>query len=178
MQLDFEDIMASALGRIVVIALFFASALWVGSIIGGIACYVGHFRHTGPPYVLEFLMSPLLLINFWIVPNVAFLAIMMVYVFVADGIGHVAWGVILGVESLFVMLGWGLHLNDLRDIAVAWSCWFVLLVMAETGVWLHRQMRINRWAHELAELRAENAMRNSLRNNDGKAETDGHASMD
>ncbi len=163
MQLDFEDIMASAFGRILVIALFFVSAVWLGSLIGGLACHLGHDRHHGLPDPGAIFMAPLLQINLWIVPNVAFLAIMMVYVFVGDGIGHAAWGVIVGFESLFVMLGWGLHLEEMRDVIIAWSCWLVLLVMAETGVWLHRQMRRNRWAREMMELRAENAMRNAER---------------
>jgi hypothetical protein len=97
-------------------------------------------------------------INLWIVPNVAFLAIMTVYLFVFDGIVHVAWGITVGFESLFLMLGWCLHFEETKDMLLAWGCWLVLLVMAEAGIWLHRQMMTNRWARGMAELRAENAM--------------------
>lgn len=163
MQLDFEDIMASAVGRILILFVFFAGAVWLGSIIGGLACHVGFHRHHNLPTLLELFMSPLLQVNLWIVPNVAFLALMTVYLLMADGVGHAAWGVIVGFESLFVMLGWGLKFEETKDTVLAWSCWLVLLVMAETGVWLHRQMITNRWAREMAELRAENAMRRAER---------------
>lgn len=163
MQLDFEDIMTSAVGRILVVFVFFTGAVWLGSIVGGLACHVGFHRHHVVPSMLDLFLSPLLQVNLWIVPNVAFLAIMTVYLFVSDGIGHAAWGIIVGFESLFVMLGWGLKFEETKDTVLAWSCWLVLLVMVETGVWLHRQMITNRWAREMAELRAENAMRRAER---------------
>ena len=41
--------------------------------------------------------------------------------------------------------------------------WLVLLAMVETGIWLTRQMFMNRWAHRLAALSAENSMRRAER---------------
>jgi hypothetical protein len=158
MRFDFEDILSGVLGRILVLFLFLVSATWLGSIIGGLASFTGKDNFGEIPTIADLFMSPLLLINLWIVPNVAFLAIMVTYLLVSDEFGHVAWGVIVGFESLFVMLGWGLRFHDMKDTTLAWSCWLVLLVMVETGVWLDRQMRTNRWAREMAELSAENAM--------------------
>ena len=65
----------------------------------------------------------------------------------------------MGFESLFVMLGWGLGFHDMKDTTLAWSCWLVLLVMVETGIWLDRQMRTNRWARGLKRQRRRSTSR-------------------
>ena len=157
MQFDFEDILASSVGRVVAIALFFVCGIWIGSVIGGFALMVG-MRDL--PAATDVSWAPLLLINLWLVLNVAFLAAMMIWVFVADGLGYLAWGILVGAESLFVLLGhsFGFGSRDFTETLVAWGVWLILLVMLETGVWLVCQWRRNIWARQLAELRAENAM--------------------
>lgn len=161
MQLDFEDVLASSVGRITAIALFFVSAIWAGSWIGGLAVIIGKVSFWGgsPHFDLDALIyGPVLLLNVWLIPNVAFLAILLIYVLVSDGMSHVTWGVLVGMESLFLMLGWCLDFADPKEPIISWSCWLVLLGMVETGVWLHCQMRRNRWVRAMAELSAENAM--------------------
>ncbi|GAA5129431.1 hypothetical protein JIN84_03340 [Luteolibacter yonseiensis] len=162
MRLDFEDVLAGSIGRIVLTALFFISALWIGGLIGGLSWMVGmetHWDLSDVRGLLEaFYYSPLLLFNVWLIPNIAFLAIMLIWVLVNDGTGHLTWGLILGMESLFVMLGWCLDFDDPKKAIISWSCWLLLLGMAETGVWLHCQMMRNRWVRAMAELSAENAM--------------------
>ncbi|RYD30799.1 MAG: hypothetical protein EOP87_15960 [Verrucomicrobiaceae bacterium] len=127
MQIDIEDIMAGAVGRILVIFLFLLSAVWLGSIIGTTAWQVGDYGFESLPDFGDLLMSMVMQINLWIVPNAAFLAIMTVYLFVFDGTGHVAWGIIVGFESLFLMLGWCLHFEETNDTrsrgAAGWACW-------------------------------------------------------
>ncbi|RYD41218.1 MAG: hypothetical protein EOP85_13035 [Verrucomicrobiaceae bacterium] len=163
MQLDFEDILAGSVGRILLLILFLVSSILMGGIVGGIAWAAG--RHGLDPFqmVEGMLWGPLLLINLWLIPNAFFVVSMLVYLLVNDEFSHTAWGIIVGFESLFVMLGWGLRFPSTNDTVIAWTCWAVLLVMVETGIWLHRQMRINRWAREMAELSAENAMRRAER---------------
>jgi hypothetical protein len=161
MQLDFEDVLTSSIGRIIATALFFLSAIWVGSAIGGSARVIGEevYSYSDIGELMErVLYSPSQLVNLWLVPNVAFLAIMLIYALINDGIGHVTWGVMVGMESLFLMLGWCLDFEDPKESVISWSCWLVLLGMTETGVWLHCQMRRNRWVRAMAELSAENAM--------------------
>lgn len=156
MSFDFEDILASAFGRMLVIALFLTSGVWVGSLVGAIAIMAGERRLE-----LEvFLSAPLLLINVWLVLNVAFLAGVLIWIFVADGLGYLSWGVLIGVQSFFVMLGFnfGFRLPPLLECAIAWAVWLTLLAMLETGVWLTCQWRRNVWAREIAALSAENAM--------------------
>ena len=163
MQLDFEDILSGTLGRIVLLALFLISATWVGGMVGGIAWSIGRNGLEPRELVEAVLFGPLRLLNLWLVPNVAFLAIMLTYLLFNDEFNHTAWGIIVGFESLFVMLGWGTRFHETKGTVIAWSCWLALLVMVETGIWLHRQMRRNRWAREFAELSAENAMRRAER---------------
>jgi len=161
MRLDFEDLLAGTIGGITTTTLFFATAVWVGSWIGGLALMIGEVTFLDFPLApgLEVLIyAPVLLLNLWLIPNVAFLAIMLIYVLFRDGAGHVAWGVTVGVESLFLMLGWCLRFHEPKELLIAWSCWLILLGMAEAGIWLHRQMRHNRWVRAMAELSAENAM--------------------
>ncbi len=162
MQIDFEDILAGSIGRIVVVVLFLVSGIWLGSAIGGFAVVVaeeGIFDVLDPGLVF---LSPLLLINLWIVLNGFFLAGMLIWIFVADGIGYLSWGIFVGMESLFVMLGfsfgYGVGFSSPANMAIAWGVWLVLLTMVETGVWLVCQWRQSIWARNLAELRAENAM--------------------
>lgn len=161
MQLDFEDVLAGTLGRLVLFSLFLLSAIWIGSAIGGMALVIGRWDFSSGGSLIDFgvlWLSPVLLINLWIVPNVAFLAAMVVYLMISENIGYVAWGAIVGIESLFVMLGWAHHSSPAYHITVTWGAWLILLAMVEIGVWLVRQMRMNRWAREMAELSAENAM--------------------
>jgi len=157
MQLDFEDVLASSIGRVMVIFLFFLSGIWLGSLVGGFALMVGARSLPDPEDVF---MTPLLLVNVWIVLNVAFLAGMLIWIFVGDGLGCLAWGVLVGVESLFVMLGFtfGFGSPASVDTAIAWAVWLVVLVMLETGVWLVFQWRRSIWARQMAALGAENAM--------------------
>lgn len=162
MQLDYEDMLAGTFSRIVLTALFFVSSIWLGSVIGGLAWLIGNEDYwdiSDLRALMEaFLYSPLFLINLWLVPNVGFLAIMLIWVFMNDGTSHLTWGLILGMESLFVMLGRCLKFDEPKETLISWSCWLILLGMAEAGIWLHRQMRHNRWAREMMELSAENAM--------------------
>ena len=174
MRLDFEDVLAGFFGRVVLLFLFLLSAIWAGCMIGCIARNVAEIDPAslsiGSPLELleDFLMSPLFLINLWIVPNVGFLALVVVVLFVSESYGFAAWGIILGFESLFFMLGSQfVHSGSSSSQWFAWISWAVLLAMVETGIWLVRQMRTNRWARAMAELSAENAMRRAEREAEG-----------
>ncbi len=162
MQIDFEDILAGSIARMMLVSLFLVSGIWLGSAIGGFAVVVaegGIFDVLDPSLVF---LSPLLLINLWIVLNGFFLVGMLIWIFVADGLGYLSWGILVGVESLFVMLGfsfgYGVGFSSPANMVIAWGLWLVLLAMVETGVWLVCYWRRSIWARQLAELRAENAM--------------------
>ena len=153
-----------------VLMIFIASSIWVGSVIGGLAWLLANAGHgSSPNDLLEVLASPLLLINLWIIPNVAFLAVAVTILMIHGNFSYLFWGILVGVESLFVMLGetfgfdhaFGYH-STLKTVLV-WFGWLILIVMAETGIWLFRNMRMNRWAQEMAALSAENAMRRAER---------------
>jgi hypothetical protein len=162
MQIDFEDILAGSIGRMVVVSLFLVSGIWIGSMIGGFGILLGEEGIDGVLDPAVVFLSPLFLINLWIVLNGFFLAGMLIWIFAADGIGYLSWGILVGVESLFVLLGfsfgYSVKFSSPANMAVAWGVWLLLLAMLETGVWLVCQWRRSIWARQLAALRAENAM--------------------
>lgn len=165
MQLDIEDVLSGVFGRISSHALYLLSAIWIGSMIGGSAILAGEWLYSprsfhGLGWVW---VSPYLLFNMGIVLNAAFLGFITIYVMHSDNSGFAVWGVVVGVESLFAMFGINFHpLPALYQVA-SWGAWLVLLTMAETGVWLIRNARMNRWAREMMELSAENALRRAER---------------
>lgn len=166
MQIDIEDVLGGTLGRICRLFLYLLSAIWTGSMIGAIAWAVGsgHFLHGFSALDLtEILSTPVLLLSVWIVPNVAFLAVAVTYLMVSDNQGYAPWGIIMGMESLFVVLGQQGSFHSSLLWMAAWTLWLVLLAMAETGIWLLKQAKTNRWAREMAALNAENALRRAER---------------
>lgn len=162
MQIDFEDILASTFGRILVQVFLFASAVWVGCTLGALALVVGVCGtswHDALGWLAKVWASPLLLFSAWLLPNIAVLCGGVGYFLVSENAGFKAWGVVVALESFFVMAGWPMDLKTVWQIVIAWVSWLVLLGMVETGVWLVRQMLTNRWARELALLNMENARR-------------------
>ena len=162
MQIDIEDILASTFGRILSQCLLFASAVWIGSMVGGLALVAGISAiswHDGLTNLSGVWASPVLLGSQWLVLNSVILLGGLGYFVVSENAGFAAWGVVAGLESLFVLLGWSMDLKSPVSIAVCWIAWLVLLVMMETGVRLIWQMLRNRWARELAMLEMENARR-------------------
>ncbi len=165
--------MGSVLGRIVLLFVYLASSIWVGSAIGAVARMAGDIDVAAGIYFPDFLdlwRAPYLLINIWLVPNFAILAVAITYLMLTGNLGYAAWGSIVGLESLFAMTGYGSDFYSSGNMLVAWISWLVLLAMLETGLWLIHKMQVNRWAQELAMLRAENAMRG--REGDFSASTD------
>ncbi len=162
MQIDLEDILANTFARIVFHCLLFLSAVWSGSIVGGAALVIGANVLSPADVVGEFLrvwMSPVLLFSVWLLPNLAVLLFGIAYFVIAERVGFLAWGVMVGFESLFVLLGWFRDLDDLLQMAAAWIAWLGILIMLSAGLWLWRQILTNRWARQLAALHAENAHR-------------------
>jgi hypothetical protein len=162
MQLDLEDILASTFGRVLVQVFLFASAVWVGCALGALALVAGTCAtswHDALLWLSRVWASPLLLFSVWLLPNIVVLCGGAGYFLVSENAGFKAWGVVVALESFFVMAGWSMDLKTAGPIAIAWVSWLVLLAMVETGVWLVRQMLTNRWARELAVLNMENARR-------------------
>jgi hypothetical protein len=162
MNVDPQDVMVGAFGRIAQQAMLFFAAVWIGSMAGGfaLACGLGVGSFTEAlKFLPKVLMGPGLLLNSWIALNSVVLLGGAAYFILSEDAGFKAWGILAGVESLFVMLGYTFWLKGIFQISVAWSVWFALLVMMETGVWLIRQMLVDRWAHELATVQMQNAQR-------------------
>lgn len=162
MRLDVEDVLAGEFGRFFRMILFVLSASWVGSMIGGLAWFFGTWDLT--PGNLVFALAalwsgPALLVSDWMIPNFGLLVLGITILFVTDHTGYAAWGTIVGLESVFALLGTRYQHEPASVLVVAALSWLVLLVMVETGIWLVRQMMINKWAQEIWMLRAANAQR-------------------
>lgn len=155
MWIDIEDLLAGIVGKVVLIALFFLSAIWLGSLVGGVAILAGKGASVRDFFEV-LIFSPILEINLWIIPNVALLAGMLVWILVNDSLDHAPWGIVMGAESLFVMLGWGLDFSEPIHAAISWASWLMLLVMAETGVWFIQQWRRQVQIQGIMALKAEN----------------------
>lgn len=121
------------------------------------------FVHLDFQWLVWLPLSPVLLFNIWIIPNAALVAFMLVWYLYHDGLGHLAWGLLVGVESGFILLGSAGEFHQPLEFALAVGCWLVLLVMVETGVWLVSQWRRNLWVKDLFNLNAENARRRAAR---------------
>lgn len=167
-QLDFEDVLAGALGSVFGRFLLFVAAVWLGCTVGAAAMIAGHLAESGASGIgvpsSWLLASPLMLLSSWALLNVPFLFYVLIRFIREEGDDFLTWGLVAGVQALAVMAGWA-HtvLDGWLPLATAWGSLLVLLTMLGTGVWLIRQHLINSWARRLGMLRAENAMKRALK---------------
>lgn len=166
MQLDIEDVLASTVGRVFLLVFFMLSAAWVGSLIAGLAWFIGNWDLSVSYLLSEFpkpWVCPALLLSEWSFPSIAVLGAGIAILFVTDHIGYAAWGIFVGLESVFAMLGTSYAHKPVGNLVLIFIAWLVVLTMVETGIWLTRQIRMNRWAHQMAALSAENSIRRAER---------------
>jgi hypothetical protein len=164
MNLDIEDVLAGALASVVVRAILFGVAVWLGCTVGAAAMLAGHIAEAGSwrigVHESWIWASPLLLVNVWALLNIPFLFCFLVRFLRDESDDFLTFGIVVGVESIMVMAGWANHLVHGRlPLAVAGFTWLLLLIMIGTGVWLIRQHLINTWARRLAMIRAANAQK-------------------
>lgn len=170
MDLDVEDIIAGAVGSVLGRMVLFGVAVWLGCCVGGTGIAAGSIAEAGTwrvPTLLWLWAGPLLLFSSWAFLNIPFLFYFLMRFVRGDGDSYLTWGIVIGMQALFVMLGW---VRDFVDgwvpLIVAWTTCLMLLVMIGTGIWLVRQHLINLWARDMAMLRAENAQRRAERENE------------
>jgi hypothetical protein len=166
MQLDPEDVFAGTFGRIALRFLLFVSAVWIGSMVGGAALAIGSSLDSWRSALSDIYWiwaSPAFLVSTWLILNAFVLLGGLAYFMISESDGILAWGILAGLESFFVVAAWASELDKMESILLAWISWLVLLVMIETGVWLIRQMLTNRWARQLAILNMENSRNNAER---------------
>lgn len=166
-QLDVEDVLASAVGSMLGRLVLFGVAVWIGCAVGGAAMTAGRMTEREslelgePDWLWE---CPLLLVSSWLILNVPFLLICLLRFVRNEGDGFLLWGVVVAGESLAAMAGWtGEVLDGWMPRTVAWVVWALILAMAGSGIWLLRQHSINCWARDLAMLRAANAQKRAGR---------------
>ena len=157
MKIDFGDVFASGIGWLLKQLFLFTASIWLGCTMGAAALIAGQLSGGDSASFGLLLGSPALLLTLWIIPNVCFLGAAIYWFVRAETNTPLACGIIAGGEALIAVAGWvG---GDWLPITVAWLTCLVLIVMMATGLWFIRQWLINRWAGEIAMLKAENAMR-------------------
>jgi hypothetical protein len=160
MRIDFGDVFADGIGWLLKQLFLFAASVWLGCSMGAAALIAGGLS-VGYRADFELLFfSPVLLLTLWLIPNLCFFAA-AIYWFVRNETNTLlACGILAAVQALVAVAGWvGDFTGAWLPIAVAWVACVVLIVMLGTGLWFLHQWRINRWAGEIAALKAENAMR-------------------
>jgi hypothetical protein len=173
MSPDFEEAFAKGCWWLPRRATFYLSAVWVGCVIGAASLVVGMLVEGAKPEPALFLpivVAPVLLASGWLCPNSAVLLFAFARFIRTDSLSFRGWGIFAGIESLFAMLALIHEIRGPLAVAATWVSWLVLLGMLGTGVWFGRQWQMNRWANEIAMLKAENASRRQARPNDAEPE--------
>ena len=154
---------SSGPGLVIRQIVLFALAVWAGCILAGVGLTVGEMVEDRSFQVepAKILGSPALLFSGWLVPNAIFLGInfcrLLIY---SDSTGVRTWASIVVLEALFAMAEASDDIwRDPWALPAAWTTCLLSIGMACVGFWFLYQWQINRWAIQLEELKAENAMR-------------------
>jgi hypothetical protein len=160
MKIDFGDVFASGIGWLLKQLFFFTGSIWLGCSMGGAALIAGQLSGGRRADFELLLASPVLLLSLWLIPNLLFLAAAIYWFVRNETHTPLACGILISVEALVAVAGWvGALRGGWLPVTVAWVTCIVLIVMMATGLWFLRQWQMNRWAGEIAALKAENAMR-------------------
>lgn len=159
MKIDFGDVFASGIGWLVKQLLLFLASIWLGCTMGAAALLAGRLA-DGWSFDGELLLySPVLLLTIWIIPNACFLGASMYWFVRNETNTPLACGILAGVEALICVAGKTGRIHGWLPLSVTWVTCVMLIAMLATGLWFFRQWQLNRWAIQLEELKAENAMR-------------------
>jgi hypothetical protein len=173
MSYDPLDVIGGALGSIIKRLLYFASAVWIGSMVGVVSSLVAYLISGGTPetgMLWAFLFAPLVMINSWIALNFLIIAVGLAYSIWATDPGYRGWMILAVASSIGVKM-------DAKNtfggawlpVTAGWVCWLVLLVMLGTGVWMVCQYFLSSWAHHFHHVQAENVGRGATREEIAKA---------
>ncbi|MCW1924897.1 hypothetical protein OKA05_20205 [Luteolibacter arcticus] len=159
MKIDFGDVFASGIGWLLKQLFLFVASIWLGCSMGAAALLAAGLVKGWSFDAGLLIGSPVLLLTSWLIPNVCFLGA-AIYWFVRNETNTpLACGILAGVEALVSVAGQAGEINGWLPLTVAWVTCLVLIAMMGTGLWFLGQWQINRWALEIEELKAENAMR-------------------
>lgn len=160
MKIDFGDVFASGIGWLLKQLFLFAGSIWLGCSMGAAALLAGELADGNSADFRLLLVSPVLLLTLWLIPNLLFLGA-AIYWFVRNETNTPrACGILAAVQALVAVAGWvGEFDGEWLPITVAWVTCVVLIVMLSTALWFLHQWQMNRWAGEIAALKAENAVR-------------------
>jgi hypothetical protein len=164
-KIDVGDIFAEGMGFLVKQVFLFCLAVWTGCCLGGFSFIAASLAFGGGPrqeYFQFLLISPVLLLTAWLLPNILFLGItgcrLVIY---SESTGLRTWACLIGGEALFSMAA-VMNLipeGEWQAKTLAWVCCLALIVMMGTAFWYYRAWQLNRWSTELVGIQAENVVR-------------------
>jgi hypothetical protein len=163
MKIDFADAFASGVASAFLSLLVFLGGLWTGVTTGVIALAAGDLAADGmldDTALDDFFADPQVAILSWILPGAVFIAAALFRFGRIDGSGAIRWGLLVAAAAGGIVWGYVEEIDSgWVPVAVTWTAWAVEITMIGTGLWFLRYWQMNRWAGELAMLRAENAVR-------------------
>ena len=144
---------------------FYLSAVWVGSQIGAYAVAVGLYLSGAKPYEIMklLLLSPVLYGSVWMRLNVIVMVFAMYKFADMDNLDFRNWAIFTGILGLLAMLGGIFWVKGPLAVTVTWALWLGLTAGLVYAVWFFEHLERNRWAGELAMLKADNAERAARR---------------
>lgn len=143
--------------------LFFA-AVWLGSIAAGIAIGMGYALLDPvnnwaaiPKYIL---IAPGLLLSVYALWNFPFFIVTLAVFIKTDRELWWLWAAVAFAQSIFAMLGYANRVAaSLWITSGIWFIWVVNIATVIAAAFFVRQWQLNRWAAQMAQLKAENAQR-------------------
>lgn len=138
---------------------FYLSALWVGSQIGAYALAVGLYLSGVRPQqiMLLLLTSPQLFMGAWM-RLTGVVMIFGAFKFAdVENLDLRNWAIFTGVLSLLAMLSGIFWMKTPLALTLTWTLWVFLIGALVYTVWFFERLDRNRWAVEIAMLKADNA---------------------
>ena len=140
---------------------FYFSAIWVGTQIAAYALAVGIYLSGAKPdeIVHLILTSPALLWSDWLCPNGCILVLAAIRFARLEQLSFRGWAIFTGLQALCAMAHGIFDVKGPKAVAITWGVWVFLMIAMAYGTWFFLQWHRNRWATEIAMLKAANASR-------------------
>jgi uncharacterized membrane-anchored protein YitT (DUF2179 family) len=162
MNLDIQDVLASAVGSVVGRFFIFLAAIWLGCSVSLLAMVSMNHEIMDDKAVaaVALLVSPFMLFSVWAFLNVPFLIFYLYRFLRGEGDGFWIFGLVIAVEAVFCFLGYGTTIPQRPShvwLAIVYG--FSLVALMELIIFQIRRKLIEKWEREIEQLREANALR-------------------
>lgn len=164
MKIDMVDVFAGGIGFLFKQIAVLALAICAGCLIGAGSLLVGELVQAGSLSRINFQVlprNPIQLVLTWMLPNVICIGAAAFWMIRMEGRNCASFGIFAVIEGLIVIAGRIGRIDGWLPLSAAWGTFAVIAGMMGAALWFLHQWQVNRWAGELAMLKAENAVRRS-----------------